>query len=108
MSTAAVERPRFDPAALRRALALRGLSGADLARLAHLSPPTVSQAVNGRPVAPRTFTAIVRALGTSHPLPGSTELLADAAGTSTIPTVTSATPTTGPTTDDDNHPTPAA
>ncbi len=72
--------PRFDAAALQRALAVRGLSGADLARLAKISHPTVSQALRGRPVAMRSFSAIVRALSETDPLPGSSELIADSDG----------------------------
>lgn len=76
MSIPASTPTRFDAAALRHALVIRGLSGADLARLAKVSHPTVSQALRGRPVAMRSFTAIVRALSQADPLPGSSELLA--------------------------------
>lgn len=60
----------------RHVLAVRGLTAADLARLAHISAPTISQARHGRSISARTFKAVVRALADAEPLPGSMELLA--------------------------------
>jgi transcriptional regulator with XRE-family HTH domain len=68
----------LDAAALRHQLAIRGLCGADLARLARLSPPTVSQALHGRALSPRTVAALVKALGAVDPLPGHESLITSA------------------------------
>lgn len=51
-----------DPSRLRQELARRGWSAADLARRAAVSHPTVSAALAGRPIAPRSLGAIARAL----------------------------------------------
>jgi len=48
---------------LRHEMVLRGLSASDLARAARLSAATVSAALAGRPVAPRTLALIAEALG---------------------------------------------
>jgi transcriptional regulator with XRE-family HTH domain len=47
---------------LRKQMAARGLTSADLAELSRLSPPTVSHALHGRPISPRSMRAIARAL----------------------------------------------
>ncbi len=47
---------------LRRELAKRGLSQAELANLAGVAPATVTHAVHGRPVTPATVARIARAL----------------------------------------------
>lgn len=47
---------------LRRQLARRGLTGADLAALSRLSEATVSHALSGRPISPRSLRAIAIAL----------------------------------------------
>lgn len=64
-----------DGTELRRQLVIRGLSGADLARLARVSAPTVSQAVNGRPISPRTLKAIAAVLEGVPVLPGTVGLI---------------------------------
>jgi predicted transcriptional regulator len=68
---------RIDGQTLQRQLIVRGMCASDLAKLAHISPPTVSQAIHGRPVSARTVAAIVRALAKTEPIPGAVELLAD-------------------------------
>ena len=63
---------------LRLELARRGWGHADLARAAGISPPTVSAAMAGRPLAPRTVLQIARALATAPPVDGIDHLLLDA------------------------------
>lgn len=66
---------RIDADRLRRELACRGLYCVDLARLADVSPATVSTAMQGRPVSPRTLRRIAAALLQVPVVPGSGELL---------------------------------
>ncbi len=66
---------RLRPDRLRFEMARRGLSGSDLARRARLSPGTVSQAINGRPVAAGTLAKIASALIKAEPMPGLDEML---------------------------------
>lgn len=66
---------RIGPDRLRREMACRGLYCADLARLADLSPATVSAAMQGRPVSPRTLRRVAVALSRVPVVPGSSELL---------------------------------
>lgn len=61
---------------LRRQLEIRGLLARDLAELAGLSPASVSHALAGRSISPRTFRAITRALAQTDPAPGAEALLA--------------------------------
>ena len=61
---------------LRRALALRGMTGADLARESWLTPSTISHALNGRAVSNRTISAVARALARVQPIPGAEDLVA--------------------------------
>jgi transcriptional regulator with XRE-family HTH domain len=68
----------LDAAQLRRQLAIRGLCASDLARLAGLSPPTVSQALHGKALSPRTVAALVKALSAVAPLPGHEGLITTA------------------------------
>jgi hypothetical protein len=70
----------LDAAQLRHQLAVRGLCAVDLAELARLSPPTVSQALRGRPVSPRSVRALVTALDSVPVLPGHEVLITDQAG----------------------------
>jgi transcriptional regulator with XRE-family HTH domain len=63
-------------ARLRLELARRGWGHRDLARAAGISPPTVSAAIAGRPVAPRTLKRIAEALATVAPVDGVDQLLA--------------------------------
>lgn len=53
---------RLNVAELRLQLARRGLAAADLAALSHLSPATISHALNDRPISPRSLRAIAGAL----------------------------------------------
>jgi hypothetical protein len=55
---------------------MRSLSGNELARLAHVSPGTVSQAINGRPVATGTLAKLIRALSNVDVIPGLGDMLA--------------------------------
>src|SRR6266566_6013317 len=71
---------RLNTARLRREMARRGLSGADLATLAGLSPTTISTAKHGRPVSPRTLRKIAFALSRAPALPGGEDLLLEADG----------------------------
>jgi transcriptional regulator with XRE-family HTH domain len=66
----------LDGVELRWQLTLRGMTASDLARLAKVSPPTVSQALRGRPLSPHSVRAIVCALAGVDPLPGSAALVA--------------------------------
>jgi transcriptional regulator with XRE-family HTH domain len=61
---------------LRRQLTLRGMTASDLARLANVSPPTVSQALRGRVLSPHSVRAIICALAGVDPLPGAAALVA--------------------------------
>jgi transcriptional regulator with XRE-family HTH domain len=61
---------------LRRALALRGMTGEDLARESRLTASTISHACNGRAVSNGTISAIARALARVHPIPGAEDLVA--------------------------------
>lgn len=64
-------------AALRRQMQLRGLTAAELAGLAELSPATVSNALAGRGLHPHTYRALAEALTKAPIVPG-VELLAGA------------------------------
>lgn len=57
---------------LQRELARRGWTYSDLARAAQASPPTVTSAMAGRPVAPRTLRRIAQALTAAAPVEGMT------------------------------------
>lgn len=68
---------------LHRQLAIRGLQQDELARLAGVTPSTVSKAVHGGPVSPVTFLRLVKALSAVPipEIPGGVEvLLADPPG----------------------------
>ena len=56
-------------------LARRGWTHADLAQAAGVSSPTVTSALAGRPLSPRTLKRIVQALSTTPPLDGVDRLL---------------------------------
>jgi hypothetical protein len=60
---------------LRLEMARRGWGNADLARAARVSAPTVTAALAGRPVAPRTLVRIGRALADSPPVAGVDNIL---------------------------------
>ncbi len=53
---------RFNPTALRRQMALRGLTAAHLAVESRISAPTMSAAMAGRRIGPQTVRAIATAL----------------------------------------------
>jgi plasmid maintenance system antidote protein VapI len=67
---------RVSGSRLRLELARRGWSHGDLARSAGISPPTVSAAIAGRPLAPRTVRRIAEALATAPSIEGIDVLLA--------------------------------
>ena len=66
---------QFDRAELRRQMALRGLSGSDLAELGGISAASVSHALAGRPVSPATFRKICSALSARPELAAGVALL---------------------------------
>lgn len=51
------------PGRLRRELARRALSASELARLSGLSPPTITAALAGHPIAAKSLQRIASALG---------------------------------------------
>lgn len=55
---------------LRQELVRRGWAGADLAHAAGISAPTVTAALAGRPLSPRTVGRIVQALALAPVLEG--------------------------------------
>jgi transcriptional regulator with XRE-family HTH domain len=59
---------RIDPCALRHAMRVRGLTGAELARRAKVSEATISHALNGRRIHPATLRAINTVLRAVPPL----------------------------------------
>lgn len=67
----------FDAIRLRRQLAIRGLLQDELARLAGVTPSTVSKAVHGGPISPVTFLRLVKALSAVPipEIPGGVEIL---------------------------------
>jgi len=58
----------INPVLLRYELAIRGLSAFDLAKLAHLSPATVSAALAGRRIAEASAREIEKVLQAIPPL----------------------------------------
>ena len=60
---------------LRLEMARRGWGNADLARAAQVSAPTVTAALAGRPVAPRTVLRIAIALAKTPPVTGVDSIL---------------------------------
>ena len=60
---------------LRREMAIRGLTGQDLAQLTSSTPSTISNAVQGREIRSRTARAIAVALGRTPVLPGMSNLI---------------------------------
>ncbi len=66
---------RLNPVRLRHELAVRGLQSVDIARLTGLSAATVSAAMQGRSISPRTLRKIAFTLAREPILPGGEELL---------------------------------
>lgn len=66
---------RLNPVRLRHELAARGLQSVDVARLTGLSAATLSAAMQGRPISPRTLRKIALTLALEPILPGGEELL---------------------------------
>jgi transcriptional regulator with XRE-family HTH domain len=68
----------LDPAKLLNALNRRGMSAADLAAAANVSPTTVSALLHhGRPVSVRSARRIAKALADTPPIDGLENLLKD-------------------------------
>ncbi len=67
---------RIDPCALRDAMRVRALTGAELARRAKVSEATISHAMNGRRIRPATLRAINAVLRATPPLEDVEALLA--------------------------------
>jgi len=65
---------------LRLELARRGWTHCDLARSAGISAPTVSAAMAGRSLAPKTVRRIAEALSAAPPIAGLDSLLREAPG----------------------------
>lgn len=66
---------RLDADGLRRELALRGLSQAQAAALAGITPATLSHSLNGHPVAITTVRKLARAIATTPVLAGASTLV---------------------------------
>jgi transcriptional regulator with XRE-family HTH domain len=67
---------RLSTSRLRYELARRGWGHSDLARVAGISAPTVSAAMAGKAMAPRTLKRIAAALVATPPVDGVDDLLA--------------------------------
>jgi hypothetical protein len=67
-------------AELRHQMRVRGLTGAELARRANVSPATISHALNGRRIHPAKFRKIAMELHKAEPMPG-VEMLIQRDGT---------------------------
>ena len=72
----------IDPDGLRRELAMRGMTQAELAAAAGVSEATVSHAMVGRQVDYRTLRKFARALTVTPVLPGADAILAHRLATS--------------------------
>jgi transcriptional regulator with XRE-family HTH domain len=70
----------IDPDRLRHDMAQRGLDGQQLAALAHVTPATISHALNHRVVALSTVRALARALVTTPLLQGADFLVSGGQG----------------------------
>ena len=68
---------RINQLRLRREMASRGWNACDLARLADLSPATLSAVLKGTPVSPRTVRKIAIAIARAPAIPEAAELLQD-------------------------------
>ena len=66
---------RLNVSRLRREMAYRGLNGAEVAALAGISTATMSAAMQGRSVSPRTLRKIAAALARAPVVPGCSDLL---------------------------------
>jgi transcriptional regulator with XRE-family HTH domain len=66
----------LSPERLRMEMARRCWSGSELARASGLSAPTVSAALGGRPIAPRTLRLIAQALARAPVVDGADRLIA--------------------------------
>lgn len=78
---------------LRREMARRGLTGAELAAVAGLTAATVSHAVTGKNVDHSTIRRLARALSVTPTLPHSDFVLARASGAQREGPATGSTPT---------------
>jgi hypothetical protein len=67
---------RLDGARLRRELYIRCCTAAAIARLAKVSPNTMTRAMAGEPIRQQTLREVVRALVSIPPLHGASDLVA--------------------------------
>ena len=91
-STAAAVRVALDADGLRREMARRGLTGAEFAAIAGVSPATVSHAMTGRLVDHGTVRKLARALTITPLMPGADAIVAtktETVSTSPIATASS-------------------
>jgi transcriptional regulator with XRE-family HTH domain len=68
---------RINQLRLRREMASRGWNACDLAQLAGLSPATLTAALKGTPVSPRTVRKIALVIARTPAIPEAVELLAE-------------------------------
>lgn len=66
----------LDSGKLRAALAARGLSAAAFTEIAHVSPNTMTSAVNGRPITTKSARKIAEGLNGTPIIAGLAELIA--------------------------------
>ncbi len=66
---------RINQLRLRREMASRGWNACDLAQLAGLSAATLTAALQGRPVSPRTVRKIAMVIARTPAIPEAVELL---------------------------------
>ena len=66
---------RMNRLRLQREMAARGWNACDLARLADLSPATLTAVLKGTPVSPRTVRKIAIAIARTPAIPEALELL---------------------------------
>jgi transcriptional regulator with XRE-family HTH domain len=66
---------RLIPSKLKKEIVRRGWQGCDLAQRAHLSAPTVSAALAGRPLKVATLLKIAKALAATTPIQELDDLL---------------------------------
>jgi transcriptional regulator with XRE-family HTH domain len=71
---------RINQLRLRREMACRGWNASDLAQLAGLSPATLTAALQGRSVSPRTVRKIALVIARTPAIPEAVDLLEEGAG----------------------------
>jgi hypothetical protein len=81
---------RLDGARFRRELRVRGVTAGTVARVARVSPNTLTRCLSGAPISERTLREIVRALTSMPVLQGASELLAPETATAAAPSIVAA------------------